>query len=113
MLGPGGIVVPPSTKSAGANPAGLSILVGVVALWFHPVNTVYLGAVVASAAAPIWRYRGSRGEERQQLKVLAYVGGWTIVLLAVTYLTPLNRIRPAGDILWLLSSAGLLVGLPA
>jgi signal transduction histidine kinase len=113
MLGPGGIVVPPSTHSAGANPAGLGILSGVMARWFHPINSAYLGAVIASAAAPIWRFRGSRGEERQQLKVLAYVGGWIIVLLAVTYLTPLNRIRPAGDILWSLSTAGLLVGLPA
>jgi signal transduction histidine kinase len=112
MLGPGDIVVPPSTASLGPNPAGLSILAAAVARWFHPINTVYLGAVVASAIAPIWRFRGSRGEERQQLKVLAYVGAWIIALVAVTYLTPLYRIRPAGDILWALMIAGLLVGLP-
>jgi signal transduction histidine kinase len=112
MLGPGEIVVPPSTISLGPNPAGFSILAGAVARWFHPINTVYLGAVVASAVAPIWRFRGSRGEERQQLKVLAYVAAWIIALLAVTYLTPLYRIRPAGDILWALMIAGLLVGLP-
>ncbi len=113
MLGPGDIVVPPSTGSAGPNPAGLDILAGAAARLFHPVNTVYLGAVVAAAAAPIWRFRRSRGDERQQLKVLAYVGAWSIALLVVTYLSPVVGIRQAENILWALSFAGLVTGLPA
>ncbi len=103
MLGPGDIVVPPSTGSAGPNPARL----------FHPVNTVYLGAVVAAAAAPIWRFRRSRGDERQQLKVLAYVGAWIIALLIVTYVSSMVGIRQVENILWALSFAGLITGLPA
>src|SRR5205823_1239880 len=42
MLGPGDIVVPPSTTSVGPNPAGVGILAGAVARWFHPVNAIYL-----------------------------------------------------------------------
>jgi signal transduction histidine kinase len=113
MLGPGDIVVPPSTKILGPNPAGVGILAGVVARWFAPINAIYLGAVVASAAAPIRRFHRSRGEERQQLKVLAYVGAWIIALLTITYISPLLRMRLAEDILWSLSFAGLVVGLPA
>jgi len=113
MLGPGDIVVPPSTRSAGPNPAGLAILAGAAARLFRPLNTVYLGAVVAAAAAPIWRFRRSRGDERQQLKVLAYVGAWIIALLIVTYLSPVVGIRQAENILWALSFAGLVIGLPA
>ncbi len=113
MLGPGDIVVPPGTASLGPNPAGVGILAGAVAHWFHPVNAVYVGAVGACAAAPIWRFRRSRGEERQQLKVLAYVGVWVIVLFAATYISPLFRIRHAEDVLWSLSFAGLVGGLPA
>jgi signal transduction histidine kinase len=45
--------------------------------------------------------------------VLAYVCAWIIGLQILTYATPLSRIRNVADILWLLSSTGLLVGLPA
>jgi len=113
MLGPGNIVVPPSPTSAGPNPAGVGILAGVVTRWFHPINAVYLGAVAASAAAPIWRFRRSRGDERQQLKVLAYVGAWIAALLIVTYATPLQHIAEVANILWALSFAGMVIGLPA
>jgi len=113
MLGPGDIVVPPGTGFAGPNPAGLDILAGAATRLFRPVNVVYLGAVVAAAAAPIWRFRRSRGDERQQLKVLAYVGAWIIALLVVTYLSTVVGIRQAENVLWALSFAGLVIGLPA
>ena len=113
MLAPGNIVVPPSPTSAGPNPAGVGILAGVVSRWFQPINAVYLGAVVASAAAPIWRFRRSRGDERQQLKVLAYVGAWIGVLFIATYATPVSHVPEAANILWALSFAGMVIGLPA
>jgi len=113
MLAPGNIVVAPDPNSPGPNPAGVGILAGVVNRWFHPINAVYLGAVVASAAAPLWRFRRSRGDERQQLKVLAYVGAWIGVLLIATYATPLSHVPAAANILWALSFAGMVIGLPA
>ncbi len=113
MLTPGNLSLGSDSPTSVANPAGTGFLAGAAARWFHPINAVYLGAVVAAAAAPIWRFRRSRGDERQQLKVLAYVGAWIIALQPVTYLTPLSGIPQAANILWALSFFGLVVGLPA
>lgn len=112
MLGPGPILVPPSPGSGGPNPAGVGILAGVVTRWFHAINAVYIVAVAACAVAPISRFRRSRGDERQQLKVLAYVGAWIGALLIVTYATPLSRVPEAANILWALGFAGMVIGLP-
>ncbi|HSS59897.1 MAG TPA: sensor histidine kinase [Candidatus Limnocylindrales bacterium] len=113
MLRPGPIVIPPDPSAIGANPAGLAILAGVEDHFFKPINGIYLAAVLAAGAAPIWRFHRSRREERQQLKVLAYVGAWIVALQIVTYPTGLSRVPVISDILWSLSFAGLLVGLPA
>ena len=113
MLGPGPVLAGPNPPARVANPAGVAILAGVVAGWFRPVNAVYLGATVASAAAPIWRWRRSRGEERQQLKVLAYAGAWIITFLVLSILPPLRQVPHAADILWALMFFGLVAGLPA
>jgi signal transduction histidine kinase len=114
MLRPGDIVVGPDNPvSVGPNPAGVGILAGVVDRWFHPINAVYLGAVVASAAAPMWRIRGSRGDERQQLKVLAYAGVWVITFLVASILPPVQHVKLAADLLWALMFFGLVAGLPA
>lgn len=113
MLRPGDLLVGPnSTGSPGPNPAGLTFLADPYVWFFKPVNSLYLATVVAAAAAPIWRWRRSRGDVRQQLKVLAYVGGWVIALLVLTYLTPLRQVPDAANLLWVLSTGGLLIGLP-
>ena len=113
MLRPGEIVLGPGDPALGPNPAGLSILAGIEARFFKPLNGLYLFAVAAAAAAPIWRWRRSRGDERQQLKVLAYVAAWIIALQVLTYATPLSQLPQAANILWALSFAGLVIGLPA
>jgi signal transduction histidine kinase len=113
MLRPGGIVLGPGSTALGPNPAGVGMLAGVEAQFFKPINGLYLVAGVAAASAPIWRWRRSRDDERQQLKVLAYVAAWIIVLQILAYATPLSRIPQAADILWALSFAGLAIGLPA
>lgn len=114
MLRPGEIVLGPDNPVArGPNPAGIGILAGIEARLFKPINGLYLAIVVAAAAAPIWRWRRSRRDERQQLKVLAYVGAWIIVLQILAYATPLSRLLQAANILWALSFAGLVIGLPA
>ena len=113
MLGPGAVLAGPNSPAMVANPAGIPVLAAVVAAWFHPINVVYLGATVASAAAPIWRWRRARGEERQQLKVLAYAGAWVITFLVLSELPPVQRMPHAADILWALMFFGLVAGLPA
>ena len=113
MLAPGPIVIPPDTAAIGTNPAGLGMLAGVEDHFFRPINEIYLAAVLASGAAPIWRFHRSGREERQQLKVLAYIGAWIVALQVVTYATPLSRMPGVSDLLWSLSFAGLAVGLPA
>jgi signal transduction histidine kinase len=113
-LRPGEIVLGPDNPVApGPNPAGISILADIEARLFKPINGLYLAIVVAAAGAPIWRWRRSRRDERQQLKVLAYVGAWIIALQILAYATPLSRLLQAANILWALSFAGLVIGLPA
>ena len=113
MLGPGPVLAGPNPPALVANPAGIPILAALVAAWFQPINLAYLGATVASAAAPFWRWRRARGEERQQLKVLAYAGAWVITFLVLSELPPVQRIPHAADILWALMFFGLVAGLPA
>jgi len=113
MLRPGEIALGPDNPVARGNPAGVGFLAGVEARFFKPINGLYLAAVVAAAAAPIWRWRRSGPEERQQLKVLAYVGAWIAALLIVTYATPLSRAGQLANVLWALGIASLVIGLPA
>jgi signal transduction histidine kinase len=113
MLRPGAILAGPNSPALIANPVGVPILAAAVAAWFQPINVAFLGATVASAAAPIWRWRRSRGDERQQLKVLAYAGAWVITFLVLSELPPVQSIPHAADILWALMFFGLVAGLPA
>jgi signal transduction histidine kinase len=113
MLRPGAILAGPNSPALIANPVGVPILAAAVAAWYQPINVAYLGATVASATAPIWRWRRYRGDQRQQLKVLAYAGAWVITFLVLSGLPPVQSIPHAADILWALMFFGLVAGLPA
>jgi signal transduction histidine kinase len=113
LLRPGELALGPDNPVARGNPAGVGFLAGLEGRFFKPINGLYLAAVVAAAAAPLWRWRHSGPEERQQLKVLAYVGAWIAALLIVTYATPLSRAGHLADVLWALGFASLVIGLPA
>ncbi|HLZ26570.1 MAG TPA: sensor histidine kinase [Chloroflexota bacterium] len=112
MLAPGSIRLAPRSPALGPNPIGVTALAGPIKALYAPVDGLYLLAVVGCALAPIWRWRKGRGDERQQLKVLAYVATWVVVVMVLSYLPPVQRERPVADALWALTMLGLMVGLP-
>ena len=111
MVQPGNLMLGPE-KPRISNPAGLPLLAGVAKTLYTPIDRLYLLSVVACAAAPVWRWRRSDGVERQQLKLLAYVGSWIVVATALTYLPPVQGKGAASDVLWVLTMVGFTVGLP-
>lgn len=115
MLAPGPIRLSPRSGAMGANPLG-AVLPGLVAALYRPADILFLLAVVACGLAPIWRWRKAEGDERQQLKVLAYVAVWVTVGIGAMVTGPiwpplLHQYR-VGDWLWAVTFLGFLVALP-
>jgi len=65
------------------NPTGIERAAGIIELIMNILTFVILGIVVVIAASVIVRFRGARGEERQQLKWLAYAVGFLGTLVGV------------------------------
>jgi hypothetical protein len=58
------------------NPTGIQAAAGIIELSMNILVFVVVGIVLATAASVIVRFRRARGEERQQLKWLAYTAGF-------------------------------------
>jgi hypothetical protein len=58
------------------NPTGIQAAAGIIELSMNILLFVVVGIVLATAASVIVRFRRARGEERQQLKWLAYTAGF-------------------------------------
>ena len=65
---------------AAPNPTGIEQAGGIIELSLNIVIVIFLGIVLAIAASVIGRYRRARGEEREQLKWLAYSAFFLITL---------------------------------
>jgi signal transduction histidine kinase len=100
----------------GPNPLGGLVTPGLVAALYRPADSLFLLLVIACALAPIWRWRNAVGDERQQLKVLAYVAAWVGVgILAMAtgpFWPPVVHQHELGGWLWAVTFLGFLVGLP-
>jgi signal transduction histidine kinase len=100
------------------NPIGVEALGGLVEPALAVVGAATLLAALACFAAMIVRFRRARGEERQQLRWLAFVG--SIAVGALVLLFVLDWIAGGfnqsnsflGDILWTIFVFSLAVGIP-
>jgi hypothetical protein len=68
------------------NPTGIEQAAGIIALSQSIIIPITVGIVLATAASVIVRFRRARGEERQQLKWLAYTAGFLGALLGLNVL---------------------------
>lgn len=68
------------------NPTGIEQAAGIIGLCQSILIPITVGIVLAMAASVIVRFRRARGEERQQLKWLAYTAGFLGVLLGLNVL---------------------------
>ena len=116
MLTPGTIGLGPRSSAMGPNPLGGLLPRGLVVALYRPVDYLYLLAVVPCALAPIWRWRKAEGDERQQLKVLAYVAAWVgagiLAMVTGPIWPPVLHEHQLGGWLSALTLLGFLVGLP-
>jgi len=91
------------------NPTGVGHLGGAISSLRGLLPVVLLGTATVCFAAFIRRFFGSRGDERQQLKWVAWVGAVVLVvnLLALTFQSGWES-----DVLFLVNSFGLAIGIP-
>ena len=99
------------------NPAGVEALGAVTPVLTAVGTAVGLLCVLPALAGLLVRFRRSKGEERQQIRWLAYVVATTVVLVLVQI--PVNALPGRSsvtslltDVLWLLTFALLGVGVP-
>jgi signal transduction histidine kinase len=99
------------------NPIGIERLEGIIGPALTVAGTITLIAAVACFFAMILRFRRARGDERQQLRWLAFVGSFAVGALAVMFLLDVigNELASStfvGDVLWTVLVFSLAVGVP-
>jgi hypothetical protein len=90
------------------NPVGLPVLRAGIDEALSISSLVSLAAAFASVLALVMRFRRTRGDERQQIKWLVYVGATAAVFLIVTW-----AIEPLDDIAFALFYLTMGLGIPA
>jgi signal transduction histidine kinase len=98
------------------NPAGIEALRDIAGPLIAVGTTVALLTAVVCVIGLVVRFRRARGDERQQLRWLAYVGVFALaVLITMFVLDPLTGGGSSGleDVLWILFVASLTIGIPA
>jgi len=99
------------------NPLGIQALDPVLKApqWVVGLGGLALG--ILAVVSLVMRYRGARGEERQQIRLLAYVGLIAVVLLLATMLTAIGlqegESTTLNDALFLAFFIAFGIGIPA
>ena len=100
------------------NPIGIPALEGVVGQALIVSGTIALLAGLACFVGMIMRFRRASGDERQQLRWLAFVGSIAVGVLAVLFVLDVlaggfgESAKVIGDILWAILVFSLAVGIP-
>ncbi|HEX6399951.1 MAG TPA: histidine kinase [Actinomycetota bacterium] len=100
------------------NPIGIEALEPVVGPLLEVAGPITLLAALACFVAMILRFRGARGDERQQLRWLAFVGSIAVGLVILLFVLDVlgGRFGEAtieiGNILWPILVFTLAVGIP-
>jgi hypothetical protein len=96
------------------NPVGIPVLRGAIDEILMVGAVASLTAALASVLALVLRFRRAGGDERQQIKWLAYVGATGAILLIATFtIEPLGGSTALGDIGFMLLFSTLAFGIPA
>ena len=102
-----------------ATPLGVEALRAAVGPLLTIGGAITLIAAVACFAAVIVRFRQAQGDERQQLRWLAFVGSIAVGALAMLFVLELiaggfgQTTSVASDVLWAILLLSLAVGIPA
>jgi hypothetical protein len=96
------------------NPVGIPVLREAIDEVLVVGAVASLAAALASVVALVLRFRRARGEERQQIKWLAYVGATAAIFLIATFtIEPLGGSTALGDLGFMLLFSTLAFGIPA
>jgi signal transduction histidine kinase len=97
------------------NPVAIEGIRGIASPLITAGTVVAILAAIACFVGLILRFRRSKGEERQQLRWLAYVGAFCLVMFLALFATDLlpSGAQVVEDVLWSLFVASLAVGIPA
>jgi signal transduction histidine kinase len=96
------------------NPVAIEGIRGIASPLITAGTVVAILAAIACFVGLILRFRRSRGEERQQLRWLAYVGVFCLVMFLALFATDLlpSGAQVVEDVLWSLFVASLAIGIP-
>ena len=99
------------------NPLGIQALDPVLKAIQWGVGLAALVVAILAVVSLVMRYRAARGEERQQIRLLVYVGLIAIVFLILTILTSIglkpNESTTLNDLLFLVFFLSFGIGIPA
>ena len=107
-----GLIVGPGEGPSVANPLGVEALASWAGalVWIGGIGTFLLALI--SVGGLVLRYRRADGDERQQIRWLAYVGALAAALLVLLFAA--DWIAPGiGDWLWIAFFVTIVLGIPA